>query len=69
MLEGRNAGTVYRMNTPYLIVCEAKKSSTVGKRESEAELLGQLRVLMIKQYVLHTSSLNEIVEKPRKPVS
>ena len=48
MLEGRNAGTVYRMDYPYLIVCEANKSSTVSRRELEAELLGQLRVLMLK---------------------
>jgi hypothetical protein len=53
----------YRMDFPYLIVCEAKKASTVGKRESEAEILGQLRVLMLKQYVLPLLSLNEIVAR------
>jgi hypothetical protein len=52
MLEGRIAGTMYRMDSPHLIVCEAKKSSTVSESEPEAELLGQLRVLMLKQYVL-----------------
>ena len=69
MLEGRNAGAVYRMDFPYLIVCEAKKSSTVGRRESEAELLGQLRVLMLKQYVLLMLSLNEAVEKHARQAS
>lgn len=60
MIEGRNAGSVYRMDLPYLIVCEAKKTSAV---EPEAELLGQLRVLMLKQYVFPMLSLNEIVVK------
>jgi hypothetical protein len=64
MLEGRHAGSVFgRIEEPYLIVCEANKATTVGKKESEAELLGQLRVLMLKQYVLPMLSLNEIVAR------
>jgi hypothetical protein len=69
MLEGRNAGTVYRMDFPHLIVCEAKKASTVGKQESVAELLGQLRVLMLRQYVLPLLSLIEIVARRARPGS
>jgi hypothetical protein len=50
-MRGRNGGIWYELNTPYLVILEAKKSTTVAKRESEAELLGQIRVLMAKQYL------------------
>lgn len=51
MMRGKNGGIWYKLNAPYLVVLEAKKSTTITKRESEAELMGQLRVLMLKQYV------------------
>jgi hypothetical protein len=65
MLEGSNAGTTYRVDAPYLIVCQDKKAS----RDGEAEILGQLRVLMLKQYVLPMLSLNEAVESRARLVS
>jgi hypothetical protein len=59
MLEGRYAGTLCRINPPHLIVCQ---ESPAGRREWQAEILGQLRVLMLKQYVLAMLSLIEIVK-------
>jgi hypothetical protein len=52
MMRGKNGGIWYKLNAPYLVVLEAKKSTTITKRELEAELMGQLRVLMLKQYGL-----------------
>jgi hypothetical protein len=51
MMRGRDGGIWYKLNAPYLVILEAKKSATTTRRESEAELMGQLRVLMLKQYV------------------
>ena len=51
MMRGRNGGIWYKLNAPYLVILGAKKSTTVAKHESEAELMGQLRVLMLKQYL------------------
>ena len=51
IMRGRNGGKWQNMNVPYIVILEAKRASTVTKRESEAELLGQLRVLMAKQYL------------------
>ena len=54
MHEGSDAGTFFSIDTPYLVVCEAKKQDTVGLRESKAEILGQIRNLMKKRYLLLT---------------
>lgn len=51
-MRGRNGGKWLNMNIPHVVILEEKRSSTLSKRESEAELLGQLRVLMAKQYLL-----------------
>ena len=50
-MRGRSGGIWYKLNTPYLVILVAKKSTTVANRESDAELLGQIRVLMAKQYL------------------
>ena len=47
-MRGRSGGIWYELDMPYLVILEAKKSTTMAKRESEAELLGQVRVLMAK---------------------
>jgi hypothetical protein len=43
-MHGRNGGIWYKLNAPYLVILQAKD-------ESEAELMGQLRVLMLQQYL------------------
>ena len=50
MMRGQEGARLCMLDVPYLIVVEAKRSTTIGTHESEAELLGQLRVLMMKQY-------------------
>jgi hypothetical protein len=49
-MRGQEGARLYMLDVPYLVVVEAKRSTTLGATESEAELLGQLRVLMMKQY-------------------
>jgi hypothetical protein len=53
------------LNEPTFIVLEAKKHTTVDKVESDAELLGQLRVLMSKQYITSYSSLTVSGQNPQ----
>jgi hypothetical protein len=58
MHKGSEAGTFFTIEKPYLVVCEAKKPDTVGRlRESKAEVLGQIRNLMKKRYLLLTPML------------
>lgn len=48
LMQGQDRGVFCTIEQPYLVILAAKKSSTAGNRELEAELLGQLRVLMAK---------------------
>lgn len=50
-MRGRNGGKWQNMTVPYIVILEVKRASTASKRELEAELFGQLRVLMAKQYL------------------
>ena len=49
-MRGRNGGIWCELDMLYLVILDAKKLTTM-KRESEAELLGQVRVLMAKQHL------------------
>jgi hypothetical protein len=50
-MRGHIGGVWYELDTPYLVILEAKKFTTVSQRDSDAELLGQIRVLMAKKYL------------------
>lgn len=54
-MQGEDGGIFCAIENPYLVILEAKISATVGKGEPETELLGQLRVLMVKSYVYRNS--------------
>jgi hypothetical protein len=49
-MKGNEGGVWVDYESPYVVICEVNKHSTLRKREAEAELFRQLRVLMLKQY-------------------
>ena len=49
-MAGPNGAIRYVLDTPYLVILEAKKSDTLGSYSSDAELLGQMRVLLQRLY-------------------
>jgi hypothetical protein len=50
LMSGADGGVDFILDTPYLIILEAKKSDTLPLYSSKAELLGQVRVLLQKLY-------------------
>ena len=46
------------VNHPLLVIVQAKRQITLDFPESEAELFGQLRVLMMKEYVQFANFAN-----------
>jgi len=53
------------VNHPLLVIVEAKRQITMDFPESEAELFGQLRVLMMKEYVRFANFANGSGQRPR----
>ena len=54
-MEEPNGGRFFSLNEPFLVVVEAKQSSTINLISSFAELLGQMRTLMAKGFVTVSS--------------
>jgi hypothetical protein len=50
-MSGPNGAVHYVMDTPYLVILEAKTSNTPESYSSDAELLGQMRSLLQQLYI------------------
>ena len=49
---GEDGGLYCRPEDPVLVVVEAKRTSILNNTPSEAEVLGQIRTLMQKRYIV-----------------
>jgi hypothetical protein len=58
VLRGSDAIAAVLVNHPLLVIVEAKRRVTLDVPESEAELFGQLRVLMMKEYLVFANFAN-----------
>ena len=47
-MRGADGGRIVVLNTPYLVILEAKRADTVITQEAMAEMLGQMRTLKQK---------------------
>ena len=50
LMSGPEGGVDFILDTPYLVILEAKKTDTLPLHSSKAELLGQVRVLLQKLF-------------------
>jgi hypothetical protein len=50
LMSGPEGGVDFILDTPYLVILEAKKTDTLALHSSKAELLGQVRVLLQKLF-------------------
>jgi hypothetical protein len=50
LMSGPEGGVDYILDTPYLVILEAKKTDTLAPQSSKAGLLGQVRVLLQKLF-------------------